>query len=360
MTFGGAGDAAAVQRLVEMGHLDELILDVAGLGGAVIVGGHGGGADQHVAHAYLAPAVALAVVTGEAFHQHTGELCLAVKEDTVIGHEHIVKYGQGFHTAEFGVSYVHLSVFQLAGIAALAAHDQEQAGRVQGYGEGYGVILILGPHGDGGHHDDLVGIQDAGLVRLGAADHDAVGTALHHMQEQIGILLSVRCLTAVALGIGHGAVDGQIVPLTVYHKLLEVFVIVGAVFLIHLIGSGEYSIEGVHTHAALEAGGGHLAAQALHLHLVAQIVSGLMDMGETVDPLSGIGGDHGHQILILRHLGQIIGHADGVQGRTQDRIFGGIFDLLAEHIDLHIDLLDGFDVLLACHKCHDCFLLMYQ
>ena len=83
-------------------------------------------------------------------------------------------------------------------------------------------------------------------------------------------------------------------------------------------------------------------------------------MGETVDPLSGIRRNHGHQILILRHLRQIIGHTDGVQGRTQDGIFGGIFDLFAEHIDLHIDLLDGLDVLLACHKCHDDFLLMYQ
>ena len=35
----GAGDAAAVQRLIQMRHLDELILDVAGLVRAVVLGG---------------------------------------------------------------------------------------------------------------------------------------------------------------------------------------------------------------------------------------------------------------------------------------------------------------------------------
>ena len=298
------------------------------------------------------------MITGEALHQHTGELRLAVKEDTVIGHEHVIKHGQGFHAAELRVAHVHLGVLQLAGIAALTAHDQEQAGRVQRNGEGCGVILVLGAHGDGGHHDDLMGVQNAGLVRLRAADHDAVGTALHHAQEQIRILLGMRRLAAVALRVGHGSVDGQVVLLTVHHELLEILMIVGAVLFIYLVGGGEHGVEGVHADAALEAGGGHLAAQPLHLHLVPQVVGGLMDMGETVDTRSGIGGDHGHQILILRHLGQIIGHTDGVQGRTQDGIFGGIFDLLTEHIDLHVDLLDGFDVLLACHKCHIFVLLI--
>ena len=358
MALGGAGDAAAVQRLVEMGHLDELVLDVAGLGSAVVVGGHGGRADQHVAHAHLTAAVALAVITGEALHQHAGELRLAVEEDAVIGNEHVVEHRQGLHTAELGVAHVHLGVFQLAGIAALTAHDQEQAGSVQRDGEGNGIVLVLGAHGDGGHHDDLVRVQDAGLVRLGAADHDAVGTALHHPQEQVGVILRVRGLAAVALGVGHGAVHGQVVVLHHGQELLEILMVVGAVLLVDLIGGGEHGVEGVHTHAALEAGGGHLAAQALHLHLVAQVVGGLMDMCKTVDPLSGIGGDHGHQILILRHLRQIIGHADRVQGRTQDGVLGGILDLLAEHVDLHIDLLDGFDILLACHKCHDDFLLL--
>ena len=136
--------------------------------------------------------------------------------------------------------------------------------------------------------------------------------------------------------------------------------VMGAVLLVDLIGGGEHGVEGVHAHAALEAGGGHLTAQTLHLHLVPQVLGGLVDMGEAVDALIGVGGDHGHQILILRQLRQIIGHADGVQGGAQDGILGGVFDLLAEHIDLHTDILDGLDVLLAGHKCHGDFLLLYQ
>ena len=53
-----------------MSHLDELVLDVRSLGGAVVVGRQRRGADQHVAHADLAAAVALAVIAGETLDQH--------------------------------------------------------------------------------------------------------------------------------------------------------------------------------------------------------------------------------------------------------------------------------------------------
>ena len=43
---------------------------------------------------------------------------------------------------------------------------------------------------------------------LGPADHDAVGPLLDHVQEHVGVFLFVGGQAAVALGVGHGAVDG--------------------------------------------------------------------------------------------------------------------------------------------------------
>ena len=61
-----------------MSHLNELILHGGGLLHAVVLGGQSRGADDHVAHAHLAPAVALAVVAGEPLYDYAGELILAV------------------------------------------------------------------------------------------------------------------------------------------------------------------------------------------------------------------------------------------------------------------------------------------
>ena len=49
------------------------VLDVRGLGGAVVVRRERRRADEHVADAHLAAAVALAVIAGETLDQHAGE-----------------------------------------------------------------------------------------------------------------------------------------------------------------------------------------------------------------------------------------------------------------------------------------------
>ena len=325
---------------------------MAGLGRAVVVGGHRRRADEHVAHAHLAPAVALAVVAGEALHQHTGELRLPVEEDALVGDKHVVEHGEGLHAAELAVAHVQLAALPLAGVAALPPDNHEQPLGVQRHCEGDGVVLIVGAHGLGRHDDDLVAVDDAGLVGLGAAHHHAVLPALHHPQEQVGVGLGVGGLGAVALGVGHGPVHRQVVLLAVEHKLFEVLVVAGAVLLVDLIGGGVFGVERVHPHAALEAGRGLLAQQALHFHLVAQILGGAVNVGEAVDALAGLGGDGGHQLLVLGHLGQVVGHAHGVEGGAEDGVVHRVFHLLAEHIDLHRDFADAFYVLLAGHQGH--------
>ena len=187
---------------------------------------------------------------------------------------------------------------------------------------------------------------------LAPPHHDAVGPALHHPQEQVGVLLLVGGLGAVALDVGHGAVHGQVPFLDIGHEFFEVFKVMGAVFFVDLKGGGIDGVEGVHAHAALEARGGLLAQQALHLHFLDEILGGAVNVGEAVDPPAGLGGNGGHKILVLGHLGQIVGHAHAVEGGTQDRVVSRAVDLFAEHIDLQVQFADGCDVFFSGHQCH--------
>ena len=114
-----------------------LSLTADGLLHAVVLGGQSRGADQRVAHAHLAAAVALAVVAGEALHHHAGELILAVEEDVLVGDEHVVQNHQSLLAAELGVAHVDGGVLlQLPGVAGLTAVDHVHALGVGGAGKG--------------------------------------------------------------------------------------------------------------------------------------------------------------------------------------------------------------------------------
>ena len=125
--------------------------------------------------------------------------------------------------------------------------------------------------------------------------------------------------------------------------------VLGAASLVDLVGGGEYSVHSVHAYAALEAGCSLLTEQTLHLNLLDQVVSGLMHVGEAVDLLAGDVGGSSHQILILRVLSQLVGSGEGVQGRTDNRVVNRILYLLAEHIQVEVQLAQGLNVLVFGH-----------
>ena len=155
---------------------------MAGILRAVVLGDQGGRADDHVAHAALAAAVAVPVSGGKELHQHAGEVHLAVEEDILVGDKHVVEHGQGLHAAILGVAQVDVRpALQLSGVAGLAAHNHGDAGGVQRDVEGDGVVLLPRPHGLGGETHHLVGVGDAGQMAFGAVDHYAVWPALHYV-----------------------------------------------------------------------------------------------------------------------------------------------------------------------------------
>ena len=81
-----------------------------------------------------------------------------------------------------------------------------------------------------------------------------------------------------------------------------------------------------------------MAQQPLHLHLLHQIVCGLVQVGKAVDLVAGQAGGGGHQLLILGILGQCVGHGHAVDGGTDHRVIHPVVDLLAEHVHPGVQL----------------------
>ena len=124
-------------------------------------------------------------------------------------------------------------------------------------------------------------------MSLSAGDVNAVRGALNNVQEQIRISLLGRSQRAVALNVGHSAVNSKVLVLYAGEELEEVLVVLGAACLVDLVGGGENSVHSVHAYAALEACCGLLAEQTLHLDLLDQVIGRLMHVGESGDLLAG-------------------------------------------------------------------------
>ena len=121
----GASDTAAVQGLVQVGHLDQLVLNVGSLGGASHLASQSGSADQNVAYADLAAAVRLTVIACETLYDHAGKLNFAVEEDAVVRNEYAVEDNENFVAAVYLVANVDVVVLDDTEIEAYRGKSQK-------------------------------------------------------------------------------------------------------------------------------------------------------------------------------------------------------------------------------------------
>ena len=135
--------------------------------------------------------------------------------------------------------------------------------------------------------------------------------------------------------------------------------ILGAVLLVYLIGGAVDGVDGVHAYAALEAGAGGLAQQALHLDLFDEVVGGLVDVGEAVDLFPGEVGGGGHQVLVVGGLGQVVGHLYGGDGGAEDGVIHGVLHLFAKHIHAQVQGPQALDIFITGHQCHSRYFLSF-
>ena len=239
----------------------------------------------------------------------------ATHKHTLIGHEHIVKNGQGLHIADVRPGGVDvLALVMLAGQS-----HQLDAVPVGGQGEGHSVVGVVGAHKLGGQGDDLIHIGGAGVADLGAADDDALGglavdadavhVSLHHVEKLIGVGLHMGALILGVTGALHvrlGAVADQVVVLAVLQVLVQALVILGTAGLVAVVGDGEQSVEGVRAHAALHTAAHTVADQAGHQLLLQQVLLGVVDMGGTVDGVAGQVARDGAHVGVTGVVGGVI------------------------------------------------------
>ena len=166
------------------------------------------------------------------------------------------------------------------------------------------------------------------------ANDDAVRTTFYDVEVQIRIFLCVGSQAAVTFRVGHSAVNCKVLFLNAFQESHEVIMIMGTIFFIRIKCRGEYGVESIHANAALEAGRRLLAEETLHFYFVHQVSRALMNMREAVYPFSRVRRYNSHQILIFRHLSQIIGHADGIQRRTENGVVYRTFYLFTKHVHL--------------------------
>ncbi len=289
------------------------------------------------------------MISGKPLHEDAGEFCFAVEENSVVRNKYIIKYYERFHAAKPAVAHINIGALQLSRIAGLTAHDHKNAFCIGGTCERNRIIPVFRSHGLGRHDNHLMGIDKACLMSLCAADHDTVGTSLHYMEEQIRILLRMRGQGAVTFRVCHGAVHSQILLLCILEELFKVFEIMGAIFFINFIRGAVNGVESVHSDTALEAGRCLLTAEPLHFYFLDEILGVHVDVGKAVDFFSRQVGGTRHQILIFRHLCQIIGHFYGIKRRTQDRVVDRVFNFFPKHINLKVQLPHTFYILFSCH-----------
>ena len=128
-----------------------------------------------------------------------------------------------------------------------------------------------------------MGIDGSGLVTLGAPDDDAVFSHFLDSDKEISVGLLMRRFAPVSFGIRHRPVHDQILILYIDQKLLEVLVVMGAVFFINFISRRIDRVKGIHSHTPLKAGACLLTEKPLHLDLFLQILRILVDMRKAVD-----------------------------------------------------------------------------
>ncbi len=129
---------------------------------------------------------------------------------------------------------------------------------------------IVAAHGASRQHQQLVHVGRRGDDGLGARDHHAARTTLHHVHVGIGVGLLMGAQAAIALGISHRDGHGEVARLRVVHILEKARVVVGAVLGIDAMGRLEHCVEAVHGEVAHGAAG-LLAHHPGELQLVHQV-----------------------------------------------------------------------------------------
>ncbi len=326
----GGGDAAGEEALDDLDQLDHGVADVRGALGADAVGfaDQDAGADEEVAEPGACADAAVAVVVGIGRREVAAVPPFAGEEHPLPRHDDVVEVDDrrrlGVAGAEPGPAITR---------PAGGPGDHGDAVGVDGNGAADGEVGVLTQHRSARHDQELVHVGSAGDDGLGAADDQALGSALADVDVDVGVGLGVRPKRPVALAVGHGDGQGQVLVLDPMDVGEETRVVVGAAVGIDATAGLEDRIEAVVGEVAL--GTATLAADDAHrFELVEEVARLAVDVQEAIGLAPArVLGRH-HQRPQLRPQREVIGDADGVDSGLEQRLVGDRGDLMAVDEDL--------------------------
>mmetsp|Transcript_99307 Transcript_99307/g.286565 ORF Transcript_99307/g.286565 Transcript_99307/m.286565 type:complete len:436 (-) Transcript_99307:304-1611(-) len=319
--------------LVEVSDLDDLVLDVRGLGDAVVLRDGGGCAEHHVSEAGLAD-VGPPVVGGEALHERLAEFRLAVHEDVLGRHLHVLEDDDRLLPAELRVTLVDLAALHGAEVAALATVDVGQPLGIHRHRARDGEGLLRGLEALPRHDDHPVRVQGPGLMHLAAAEHHgAIRLPRMYVHEHVWVLLLARAHRAVALRIGHRAAQDPILALAHGQERSEALVVLRAMLLVDVVGRAPDRVGGVHADAPLKARASPAAELPLHKALLHEVLRRLRDVQEAAHTVTGEA-DSGPQLRVVG--AQAIGLGDTVHRRPHQGVVDEVLHSLSEHDDADV------------------------
>ncbi len=302
------------------------------------------GADQQVAEPGACADTAVPVMGRIGRGEKLRMLPFARQKHPIPGHEDVVEDRDAGRLAVFGAEFRRGVV-----VPSGRARDDGDALRIHRHRATQREIRIRFGHVAARHDEILVHIGGGGDDGLGAADHHAVGAPLLDVHVGVGIRLLVRPQGPVALAVGHGDSERQVLVLDLVQVVQEPLVQLRALVLVDPVGRLIDRVQRIVGQIALRAA--DLAAhQADRLQLVDQVLRRPADVQHPVDVLAGgvLLGKHERAVILLQRI--VVGHADGVDAGPEPRLVGDALDPVAVTEDARRIAPERLAVFPGCHE----------
>ncbi len=275
-------------------------------------------------------------------------------EHVVHGHEHALEKAHAGALAVLAAEQ-RVAVLQCFSRAAGRAGDDGQAWRVDRHRAADGKVGVFAAHVAAGHDQQLVHVGRTGHDGLGAADDDAAlpvvhGIALDDAHITVRVALLERPQAAVALGVGHGHAQGQVLVLHAMQVVQEARgALGGATRVVNAGADLADGIERVVRQVALRAAG-LLAHQAHGFELVEQVAAAHVDVAQPVHHLAAAVLQGRHQAGVFRLERVVVGEGDGVEAGLEGAFVSHAGHAPAIHKHGGAVAAQGFAVVRARHQ----------
>jgi hypothetical protein len=188
----------------------------------------------------------------------------------------------------------------------------------------------------------LVTVDRAGLVRLGAAQHDAVRIAVDHAQEQIGVGLRAGPPRAVAAHVGHRARDREVLALGPLDERHQAPVVLRAARAIARVRHHRERVDGVEPRRAQRAAARAPRQQPLPPDARNEVVAAAPEDVRHVHRLADKAGLYRHPRVGLER--RRVGLGDAAGRRCRDRVVDRVLEQLPAVEDAEVASADLVEI----------------